>query len=103
MTLSARKQAGVCLHFTSLPGKYGIGEIGAAARAFIDQMIAMSVIRALESGRPLVRSTNDGVSCRITANGRVLDELERGRDLRDLAAVGGASPGGGARHAHFPL
>ena len=25
------RRAGVCLHLTSLPGPYGIGEIGAAA------------------------------------------------------------------------
>jgi 4-alpha-glucanotransferase len=32
------KRAGVCLHVTSLPGHYGIGEIGAAAHAFVDWM-----------------------------------------------------------------
>ncbi len=34
--LPAGRQAGVCLHITSLPGPYGIGELGARARAFID-------------------------------------------------------------------
>ena len=29
------RRAGVCLHLTSLPGPYGIGEIGAAARKFV--------------------------------------------------------------------
>ncbi|MCG8369032.1 MAG: 4-alpha-glucanotransferase, partial [Proteobacteria bacterium] len=36
-------RAGVCLHLTSLPGPYGIGEIGAAARAFIDRMVDMGL------------------------------------------------------------
>jgi 4-alpha-glucanotransferase len=36
--LPARPQAGVCLHVTSLPGGHGIGEIGAAARKFIDTL-----------------------------------------------------------------
>ena len=33
----------MCLHLTSLPGPYGIGEIGAAARAFVDNMRAMEL------------------------------------------------------------
>jgi 4-alpha-glucanotransferase len=41
--LPLTKQAGVCLHLTSLPGQYGIGEIGAAAREFIDAMVAMNL------------------------------------------------------------
>ena len=32
------RQAGVSLHITSLPGRYGIGEIGQAAFEFIDRM-----------------------------------------------------------------
>lgn len=40
---SARRQAGVSLHLTSLPGPYGIGEIGAAARAFVDTMREMEL------------------------------------------------------------
>jgi 4-alpha-glucanotransferase len=38
-----RRQAGVYLHLTSLPGPYGIGEIGAAARGFVDTMRAMEL------------------------------------------------------------
>ena len=34
--VSPSRRAGVCLHVTSLPGAYGIGEIGAAAHAFVD-------------------------------------------------------------------
>jgi 4-alpha-glucanotransferase len=39
--LAARRQAGVSLHFTSLPGPFGIGELGQFARAFIDTMRRM--------------------------------------------------------------
>lgn len=34
--LSRGRHAGLCLHLTSLPGPFGIGEIGAAARTFTD-------------------------------------------------------------------
>ena len=37
------KCAGVCLHLTSLPGPYGIGELGAAARGFVDTMASMQL------------------------------------------------------------
>jgi 4-alpha-glucanotransferase len=37
------RQAGVSLHFTSLPGHYGIGEIGRHARAFIDRLRDMNL------------------------------------------------------------
>ena len=37
------RSAGVCLHLTSLPGPYGIGEIGAAAREFVDKMVQMNL------------------------------------------------------------
>ena len=37
------RQAGVCLHITSLPGNYGIGEIGRAAKDFVDRMIEMGL------------------------------------------------------------
>jgi len=36
-------RAGVCLHFSSLPGGYGIGDIGDQALAFIDQLAEMRV------------------------------------------------------------
>ena len=42
-TLPTNRQAGVCLHIASLPGPYGIGEIGAEARAFVDKMRAMQL------------------------------------------------------------
>ena len=37
------RQAGVCLHITSLPGRYGIGEIGDQALAFVDTMKRMQL------------------------------------------------------------
>lgn len=42
-TLPAGRHAGVCLHIASLPGPYGIGEIGAEARAFVDRMRDMQL------------------------------------------------------------
>lgn len=41
--LPPRRQAGVCLHITALPGPYGIGEIGQAARDFVDAMLDMQL------------------------------------------------------------
>jgi 4-alpha-glucanotransferase len=38
-----RRQAGVCLHLTSLPGSGGIGEIGEAAFQFIDALEQMNL------------------------------------------------------------
>ena len=37
------RQAGVCMHITSLPGPYGIGEIGRPARTFIDRLCDMKL------------------------------------------------------------
>lgn len=37
---SERRRAGVCLHLTSLPGRRGIGELGAPALGFLDWMTA---------------------------------------------------------------
>ncbi len=42
-TLPSERRAGVCLHISSLPGPYGIGEIGPDARAFIDTMNSMEL------------------------------------------------------------
>lgn len=38
-----RREAGVCLHITSLPGPFGIGEIGRHAAQFIDSMCEMQL------------------------------------------------------------
>jgi 4-alpha-glucanotransferase len=43
IAMSRGRGAGVCLHLTSLPGPYGIGEIGAAAREFVDKMVQMEL------------------------------------------------------------
>ena len=37
------RRAGVCLHITSLPGSFGIGELGAAAWAFVDSLRRMEL------------------------------------------------------------
>ena len=42
-TLPAGRNAGVCLHITSLPGPHGIGEIGRHALSFIEKMQAMGL------------------------------------------------------------
>ena len=39
----SHRMAGVSLHITSLPGHYGIGEIGDEARAFVDTMSRMGL------------------------------------------------------------
>ena len=36
MTVLRGREAGICLHLTSLPGQFGIGTLGAAARRFVD-------------------------------------------------------------------
>ena len=38
-----KRQAGVCLHFTALPGHYGIGEIGDEAFRFVDELVRMNL------------------------------------------------------------
>ena len=43
MNWPAHPAAGVCLHLTSLPGRFGIGELGKAAFDFIDNLNAMGV------------------------------------------------------------
>lgn len=40
---AAARKAGVCMHVTSLPGPFGIGEIGRHARAFIDHLRDMNL------------------------------------------------------------
>jgi len=41
--ISRRKKAGVGMHFASLPGKYGIGDIGDSSLAFIDVLVRMKI------------------------------------------------------------
>ncbi len=38
-----QRRAGVCLHIASLPGPYGIGEIGPEARSFVDRLVEMQL------------------------------------------------------------
>ena len=42
--LPSRRCAGACLHITSLPGFYGIGEIGDAAIEFVDTLGRMGLV-----------------------------------------------------------
>lgn len=50
--LSQQRQAGVCLHFSSLPSPYGIGDIGDAAQAMLPRLseMGMSVWQFLPTG-----------------------------------------------------
>jgi len=41
--LPSGKKAGVGMHFASLPGPYGIGDIGDSALAFIDKLASMNI------------------------------------------------------------
>ena len=41
--MTKSRDAGILLHITSLPGPYGIGELGASARRFIDQLSDMHI------------------------------------------------------------
>jgi len=41
--LPAGKKAGVCMHFASLAGPHGIGDIGDSARAFVDTLASMKI------------------------------------------------------------
>ncbi len=54
----------------------------------LDQMVAMTVCRALETGRPVIRCTVNGVTMGVDGNGRVLGRLVSGRPR---------APGAGAR------
>ncbi len=40
------------------------------------QHAAMAVFRTVETGRPVVRSTNSGITCTIDPDGRIIDMLE---------------------------
>ncbi|MEL7447841.1 MAG: 4-alpha-glucanotransferase, partial [Pseudomonadota bacterium] len=41
--LPVHPRAGVCMHITSLPGRYGVGDVGQGARDFIDLLNRMQV------------------------------------------------------------
>ena len=47
-----KQQAGASLHITSLPGPYGIGELGQSARSFVDKLkrMRLSVWQFLPTG-----------------------------------------------------
>jgi len=47
--------------------------------AVIRQHLANAVFRAVETGRPLLRVTNTGVTARVTTRGEVLDATEKFR------------------------
>lgn len=42
-TLGPTREAGVLLHIAALPGEFGIGELGAEARKFVDRIVEMQL------------------------------------------------------------
>jgi apolipoprotein N-acyltransferase len=63
--------------------------------AELHQLVAMTVLRALETATPLVRSTADGLTCAVGADGRILARLpqatapaEAARTLRVFVPLG---------------
>lgn len=50
-----KRRAGVILHPTSLPGPYGIGELGVEARSFVDWLVTagMTAWQMLPLGPPV--------------------------------------------------
>ena len=63
--------------------------------AELDQMLAMTVCRALETRTPVVRATVDGITCAVDSQGRVRSSLPRGpgQGPRDLEVAIEAGPG----------
>ncbi|MCA8971982.1 MAG: apolipoprotein N-acyltransferase, partial [Planctomycetes bacterium] len=71
-TFFAREARGAASFFAvpSFEGWYRQG-------AELDQMLAMTVLRAIETGRPVVRATSDGISCAVRPDGEVALALPR--------------------------
>jgi apolipoprotein N-acyltransferase len=59
----------------------------------IRQHLANVVFRAVETGRPVLRVTNTGVSARVTPRGEVLDATETFRPAVRTWTVGRAAGG----------
>jgi len=94
--LSSSRQAGVCLHVTSLPGAYGIGEIGATAHAFVDLLAdaGFSVWQFLPLGPTAYGdspyqslSTFAGNELLIDLSGLVSDALLAADEIEPLRAL----------------
>jgi len=92
------RQAGVCLHITSLPGPYGIGEIGQSAFEFIDAMkkMALGVWQFLPTGptaygdspyQPL--STFAGNELLIDVRDLIAKGLLEAEEAQELASLPG--------------
>lgn len=77
MTHSLERRAGVCLHLTSLPGPYGVGEIGAEARRFVDSLsqMKMSVWQFLPLG-PTAYGNSPYQSLSTFAGNEMLIDIE---------------------------
>jgi 4-alpha-glucanotransferase len=100
------RQAGICLHITSLPGPYGIGEIGQHALQFVDTMKKMqlgvwqflptgptaygdSPYQPLSTfaGNELLIDVSDLISKGFLSEGEVFELTQLPRDLVDYGAL----------------
>lgn len=61
--------------------------------AVLRQHLANAVFRAVETGRPVLRVTNTGITARVTPRGRVLDAAEKLRTAARVWAVAPAAAG----------
>jgi apolipoprotein N-acyltransferase len=61
--------------------------------AVLRQHLSNAVFRAVETGRPVLRVTNTGITARVTARGEVLDAVEKLRPAARVWAVGRAGGG----------
>jgi apolipoprotein N-acyltransferase len=61
--------------------------------AVLRQHLANAVFRAVETGRPVLRVTNTGVTARVTARGEVLDAAEKLRPAVRVWAAARATGG----------
>ncbi len=82
-SLLSHRQAGVCLHITSLPGPFGIGELGRAAFRFIDLMkeMELSVWQFLPTGPTAYGDSPYQPLSTFAGNEMLID-------MRDLIATG---------------
>ena len=62
------RASGLLLHVTSLPSPYGIGDVGPAAMAWIDQLrdAGQSWWQALPLGPDRVRQLSVSIACRLS-------------------------------------
>ena len=55
MRMDSERGSGILLHITSLPGKYGIGDLGKEAYAFVDYLKSAKQKPDLRSGFQIIK------------------------------------------------